>query len=401
MKHDIEALRQSIAQDEAGSKEHDIEALKASIANDEKQYESQPAPTIGEDISNLWQGAQNLGGQAWDTAKMVGNDIMENPAQAAQSAWSGAQQLPQAIGSGLQKAGGIGVDIASHPLQTIAGAAPAIGSIADIMVPVVNAGMSIPEYAYEKYTGKTIPEAMKAKRFKHKGEELGNKLSDLIVGKPETEEEKTARTAGSIGSAFINPTKGIKELATKTLAKAKNLPGKVVGFAPEKYAAFEKAGLGATVPEVSKYKSLEKVRNAVGNVPFAGGRIEKAAKTREEHINKVLGKLGNIHEAKPLRRTGELTEEGAKAYNKKATDIAEKLYDKPWKSIDKKAPVPMADTYRAIQESLEAISPAARARLANSSTGKELLKLEEDIIPLWLHLNMMSFRKSVLLMQLR
>lgn len=340
MKSELELLDEADRFHKQTQGKSDLQLLDEADALHKRQAESQHATTLGEDISNLGEGL-----------------------------WEGAKKLPKAAVETVK-------GVAQHPGQVAAGLIPGISSIADIPAMLVNLGINIPEYAAEKVTGKVIPENVKAKRFPYYGHKAGENIANKLAGEPKTETERMARIGGELGGAFLSPSQVTRKLG----AGLTKVSSKAVGFSPEKYEIFKEAGINPTLPEVSNFKSIEQVQKGLEHLPFSAGKIEKTMVEREEKLHDMFTKLGEINRNKPIRQTGEIIKEGAKAYNKKAQEISSKLYDKAWKGINREAPVSMDNTSNAIVESLNAISPSARKRLAESSTGKELLKLQEDII---------------------
>lgn len=287
--------------------------------NKKPQYEK--APTIGEDISNLWQGVKSI------------------PGKAAEG----------------------GLSAAKHPGQALAGILPALGSAADIIPFAANTAMAIPEYFAEKYTGYKIPEEHKAERHKYYGTEFGTGIANSIAGTPQTEEEQQARSGGEFLSSLINP-----KIVTQKVT------GKLTSLNPNKVADFKAAGINPTLGDVSDSAFIKSTQNAVQKTPL--GNLRGVA--REKQLDDFFKDIEPIN----ILETGELTKSGAKAYNTKATQVANKLYDRAWKDIDKKAPIDMNNSISTIKSELDAITPEAREILRESKAGQALVELETAIL---------------------
>ena len=334
MKHDLDLLRQSIESEEHIAPKHDLEALRASIMQDEPQKVS----TVGEDISNLgsalWQGAKKLPGAAME----IGKNVAKNPGQAA------------------------------------AGLIPGITSVVDTPALLGNIFLrSAPEYFAEKYTGETIPEDEKLKRFKYYGHEIGTNVANKFAGKPKTPEEESSRLGGEIVGSLVNPGRAVKMLGNKAVRGL----GK---FSPKKYEELSKAGISPHLAEVTEREIFEGIAEGLENAPLAANRMKKAKIERGQEVQGLFEKNAGINEAKGAEEAGELFQQGAKAYNKKASGIGHKLYEKAWKGINWEEKMSLPKTFQTIEESLSAISQTAKNRLAKSMAGKELLQLRQDLI---------------------
>lgn len=263
--------------------------------------------------------------------------------------------------------------------QAAAGIIPGLTSIADLPALGYNALTTPVDYLFEKVTGRELPAEQK-EGIPYYGHEFGANIANKLVGTPQTEAEEYARLGGEVAGGFLSPGT-IGSIAAKPIKEiGKFAAQKLSGISPQKYETFQKAGITPTLSEVSKYQPIEKVQRVIEQAPWGAGKMEKFALEREKELNHLFSEIGEINKAKSISQTGELTKKGAVAYNEKAQSVASKLYDKAWKGVDKNAAVPMPNTHKTIRESLSAISESARRRLAESPTGRELLKIEDDII---------------------
>ena len=148
----------------------------------QKQRAAKTVPTtIGEDVSNLWEGVK---------------------------------KLPQAAVK-------VGKGVKEHTGQAAAGLLPGLASWADVPAFVNNIPGSTARYLQEKSQNIENPWVQTAAHLalqpfadQYKApyifSDTGTKLANEIVGEPKTEEEKAGRVGGELVGAFINPISAAK-----------------------------------------------------------------------------------------------------------------------------------------------------------------------------------------------
>lgn len=217
----------------------------------------------------------------------------------------------------------------------------------------------------------------------YRGAELGRQIGNRLVGEPETEGEEIARTIGEIGGSFTSPS-GLKNLVTapvaaaKTigntaLAPARGLSNKVIGTNPQAVEAFREAGVQPTLADVSNSPVVKRVQNIASELPIGSGIVGKSVNTKLEQIENRFGDIIERSAAKTKSEGGEILQKGASNYNKKATEVAGKLYDRAWKNIKPDTKVDMTDTLKVIDDSFDAITPEAK-QLLKKAGGADLLE---------------------------
>ena len=261
-----------------------------------------------------------------------------------------------------------GKAVLQHPGQAASGIIPGLASIVDIPAFLGNAALATGEYAAKKYYGNN---ELESPRIPYVGHQVGTGIANFLSGKPQTEEEQLARLGGELGSAFINPSQIAKQAGTKLSAKA-------TSFNPTKYEAFEKAGINPTLGEVSNAKYIQTIEEGLKRSP-AGKVFENASEARETALDDLFSTHLKTEKAVSFPEAGEIVKKGAQSYNRKAKDVAEKLYKKAFSHLDPKTAIPLPKTMKAIDESLTAITPQAREILQSTTSGKAFIRLENAI----------------------
>ncbi len=251
--------------------------------------------------------------------------------------------------------------------QGIAGIPAGVASIADLPAALFNLG----SWGAEK-VGHALgaPKETKTARIPYYGHDIATGITNALVGAPKNNQEEIARTVGNIGGAFINPSSLVSKVGQR--ASSSVAPA-------EKLATFKEAGITPTIGEISNSRPLQIAEQGLKRTPGSANVYEKAANRRTQELENLFSEHGQIEKAIPIAEGGELIKKGAKAYNNKAKDIANKLYDRAWSNIDSKARVPLNKTLEVIDESLTAITPQAREILQSSTSGKALIQLENAI----------------------
>jgi hypothetical protein len=260
--------------------------------------------------------------------------------------------------------------------EYITGFPTGIASIADIPGQLVNLGMAANRYVGNKLGFPQEPEENIPPYFTNLAREATNKL----VGEPQTEVGKRARKAGEFFGGFIgpggtgvNPAKIGKNLKTAGAKTSEVL----TGFKPELYEKFAAAEMVPTVADVTKSRPVKRFQNVLTETPFAAGIMETAGEKRAFDLENKFADI--VANSKLVEEAGQLVQQGASKYNKKAIDISTKMYEKAWKGIKNDEMVPLPNTFKAIQEQMHAITPEAKAKLAQSTSGQELLGLAQAI----------------------
>ena len=248
--------------------------------------------------------------------------------------------------------------------QGLAGIPAGIASIADLPAAALNLGL----WGGEKI-GNALGSDVKTPTIPYYAHDFVDRLTNKVVGEPKNKEEKIARTVGNIGGAFINPGRALGKITQET---SKLAPA-------QKLEAFKEAGITPTIGEITTSRPLMATEEALKRTPLSAGVYEKAADKRNMELEQLFNKHGELEKATSIKGAGEIVQKGAKAYNEKAKSIANKLYAKAWGNIEPKAKVPLNNTLKVIDESLEAITPQAREILQKSTSGKSLIQLENAI----------------------
>lgn len=252
-----------------------------------------------------------------------------------------------------------------NPGQTLAGLIPGVSSILDIPALAGNAAMWPGQYIAQKVTGNND---IKTPSIEYYGHDMGSKLADILAGIPQSSGEQEARTTGELITAPLNPAK----LAKAPLSMIGKGVGKATSFNPTKYKMFEEAGLQPRIGDVSDSVFVKRLNNAVEQLPLGNLRVGQ----REAKLANNFEDLSPVS----LESTGELTSKGATGYNNKIKAAANKLYEKAWQGIDQKSSVDLSDTLSEISNAFEAITPEAREILENTTGGKILKEIQNDIL---------------------
>lgn len=256
--------------------------------------------------------------------------------------------------------------------QGLIGAPTGIASILDIPGQLVNLGL----YGAEKI-GNKLGSDIQTPRIPAYATEGIRALTNKLAGEPQTEMGAKGRQAGEFLGSFISPAHGT---GIRPLTTARGAINAASGVNPAKYEAFKAAGITPTLGEISNSRATMRGQELLRNMPLAAGRFEKIEATREQQLENLFKQFGEIEKALTPEQTKALTSKGGKAYNKKAKDVASKLYDRAWKNVDDYAEVPLYKTREAIANELSAITPEARKVLKDSTGGKALEKLQDAII---------------------
>lgn len=231
------------------------------------------------------------------------------------------------------------------------------------------AGANIGAWAKETYQG--VPEEERSPSFPYVFSEGARKLTNKLVGEPETEAGKIGRAIGEFG----NPATLVSNVGKLGAAGL----SKLLKISPEKAAQFQKAGVTPTLGEISEGKILPMAQKVLENFPGGAGRFDKAIMNREQQLTDLFNKIGDVDKSLKISETGKLTQKGGKAYNAKATEVASKLYDRAWKGINPADNVPMEKTSKIIDDYFTTITPQARDILEKSTGGKKLAELNNTI----------------------
>ena len=217
--------------------------------------------------------------------------------------------------------------------------------------------------------------AHRADYLPYYGQQAGRALGNAIAGEPQTKEEEEYRQAGEIAGGFINPVKATQV----ALSPIKGAINKATKVNPKAVESFREAGITPTLADVSESRVLKRGQNILSEAPGSAGVLEKAGIKRESELENAFNEIRDKSLIKTRKAGGELLKEGGKLYNKKATTIASKLYDKAFKGANEQLPIKLTDTITDIDNTLRSLTPEGRKAIESSSAGRELMDLRSAI----------------------
>jgi uncharacterized protein YneF (UPF0154 family) len=174
-----------------------------------------------------------------------------------------------------------------------------------------------------------------------------------------------------VGGTFAD-LHNVKKGSLETIAR-------LTKFNPWKYEASLDAGITPMLAEVSDAKPVKAIHNLFAELPGSSHVIEKAGLGRADQLDDIKTNVLKNHQTIGKEEGSDLLGMGAKSYNKKASDVAYKIYSKAWKGFNSKEDVEVPKTLELLNDMFNGLSPDALEIVKNQTGGKLLYKLWETI----------------------
>lgn len=232
-----------------------------------------------------------------------------------------------------------------------------------------NLGSLAGRYVGEKLRGEKIP--VPVEQFEYPSEKVRKAIDTLSGGKykPRTLGEKLGAGAAEFASG------GLASIPYKVAGKA------IPALLPQ--SGRELAGLGLAGAGSAAGEEAFPENPALGSLGGAilGGRLGnlRSPKGSEKVAGEFLEQEGRLSKAKPLEEAGELIKKGASRYKEHAAKESNKLYEAAESLIDKNATVPLSKTRETIESMLTGKTAGHEKILRESSVGKLLGDIRNDI----------------------